>query len=259
MKTPLLAVGFAAVLALFGDPAQQTQDPQLQEPQSQGPQSQGPQSQDPQEQKQSNPPGKKAELPELPQKKPNKLEELLRNIERAKNTGAGATKTGSAQGEQTPATAPGSKLDRIAEIVRKAREKRLRAAAGEEEERPIPPNPFLGTWAVTRIVRQRMFGTTGSGWVIFTPTYISMHLFSGGQGPQQEPRWQSSMRRYWVQGPLFMTSSIMGLQNSDDGETILIEESGRRESRRFQFLAPDALRLVQGPNQYLELRRVERF
>ena len=150
-----------------------------------------------------------------------------------------------------------SKLDRIAEIVRRAREKEREQ--GTSSRHPALRNPFVGTWAVTRIVRNRKIGQGGRGWMIFTPSFVSMHLFFSGPGPNTEPKWQSSMRRWFLQGSRFMTASLMGIQNSDDGETIVLEQAGRREVRRFQFLAADLLRIYQGNLRYIELKRIERF
>ncbi|MCA8970451.1 MAG: hypothetical protein KDC95_11725 [Planctomycetes bacterium] len=202
---------------------------------------------------------KKPELPNLPPNKKDELEELLKRFEKKALTPEEASKI------------------LLRQELERARE-RERAEAGtsttlpnaskstqdpatrngtSDDESDFPTNPFLGTWMVTRITRPRAGLGNGSGYIIFTPSFMSMHLFLGS--PTQEPQWQSSMRRYWVQGPLFVTASILGVQNSDDGESILLEEAGRRESRRFQFLGPDLLRISQGQRSYIDLRRVEWF
>ncbi|MCB9880395.1 MAG: hypothetical protein H6834_01290 [Planctomycetes bacterium] len=198
---------------------------------------------------------KKPELPKLPPNKKDELEELLKRFEKNAPTPEEASKI--LRREELERAREGAGASTTLPDTSKNGQDPATGNATADDESDFPSNPFLGTWMVTRITRPRAGLGNGSGYIIFTPSFMSMHLFLGS--PTQEPQWQSSMRRYWVQGPLFVTASILGVQNSDDGESILLEEAGRRESRRFQFLGPDLLRISQGQRSYIDLRRVEWF
>ncbi len=207
-------------------------------------------------------PPPKPELPKLPPAKKDALQELIERMSKQATTPEEAERIlrerARERSEAERAAAkqePGSIKNIEQALDRNAQTKE--AGPQDDGSARFLPNPFLGTWAVTRISRPRAGLAQGRGYVIFTPSFMSMHLFMGGG--QSDPQWQTSMRRYWVQGPLFVTASILGIQNSADGESILLEEAGRRESRRFQFLAPDLLRISQAHNAYIDLRRVETF
>lgn len=119
-------------------------------------------------------------------------------------------------------------------------------------------NPFLGVWTVTRIARPNQAGN-GSGYMIFTRAYVSMHLFLPSPVPGGRPRFQAAMKRYHIDGPSLVATSVMGVRNSSRDGQILIEGAGRAERRRFQFVSGNLLRLFQGANSYIELRRIERL
>ena len=119
-------------------------------------------------------------------------------------------------------------------------------------------NPFLGTWRVTRISHERQVGTSGRGYAIFTRAYVSIHLYQPPPVPQAPPRIQSSIRTYRIVGTELHTQAAVGFRNAANGD-VLIEPPGLVERRRFQFLAPNLLRIYQARENYIELKRVERL
>ncbi|GEM_PF-2598027 len=115
-------------------------------------------------------------------------------------------------------------------------------------------NPFLGVWKVRRkLLPGAHAGTQVTGYLIFTRTHMSLHLMQRSPLRAGRPDFQSSIRRYFIQGPLLRSTSLMGVRSDPGGGKLLLEAQGLVEQRRYLFLGPGVLRIYQGPQSYLEL------
>jgi len=125
-------------------------------------------------------------------------------------------------------------------------------------QRFVDPNPLLGVWQVTRMLRPQARGARGGGFIIFTKTFMSMHLLQPAAALGAPPQFQSSVRGYRTQGLNLVTTSRLGFRNHPTQRgNIFIEQGGLAEIRRFLFVGKNMLRIFQTPQTYIELRKVE--
>jgi hypothetical protein len=121
-----------------------------------------------------------------------------------------------------------------------------------------PRNPFLGVWKINKAVRTKhnSAGTQIKGYVIFTPSYFSLHVFQ--QAPRsQSSAFQTAMRNWYLEGGDLVTRSLLGVRSGMQPSRVLLEAGGYTERRRFLFQGPRLLRLYQNGQNYLELIKVE--
>lgn len=120
-------------------------------------------------------------------------------------------------------------------------------------------NPFLGVWSVIRIVNPAAPTARGRGYLVFTRGHLSMHLYLSGPTAGARPRFESSMRTYRVEGGQIVTTSLLGVRNSKRQGEILLSGNGLVQRRRFLFHGGNMLRIYQGAQSWIELKRVEAF
>ena len=82
-----------------------------------------------------------------------------------------------------------------------------------EQRRRVSRDAILGVWTVTRIVRPQRLGGRVHGWMTFTRAFMSMHLYLAGPNDASQPRLQSAMRSYRIEGQHLVTQSMMGFRN----------------------------------------------
>jgi hypothetical protein len=113
-------------------------------------------------------------------------------------------------------------------------------------------------WTITAAARPGGLVARTTGYIVFTQSFMSIHLaqasaVAGGM------RQQSSFRRYQVRGINLVTTSMHGLVTDERTGQAMTEPGGRVETRRFAFMGPNSLRILQGPEGHLDLTRVEAF
>lgn len=161
----------------------------------------------------------------------------------APGTPAGAQAPGKGQGATRPASRPATLPAPAAP-----------SESGDLIQRFPAANPLLGVWKVQRTVSPvadpRL---TVRGYVVFTHTHLSLHLVRTSVLPGGPLSFESSIRRYFLQGPLLRTTALLGLRSGQRPGTLFIEARGLVEQRRFLLVGPKLLRIYQGPQTYLEL------
>jgi hypothetical protein len=119
-------------------------------------------------------------------------------------------------------------------------------------------NPFLGVWSVTAAARPGGLVARPTGYIVFTPSFMSLHLAQASP-MAAGARQQSSFRRYQVRGINLVTTTVHGLRTDERTGQATSEAGGHIETRRFVFTGPNSLRILQGPEGHLDLTRIEGF
>jgi len=193
--------------------------------------------------------GKPPTLPKLPIEKKKQDEAKPQSQATTKDKQAGRQET-------KPGQKPGLDTQRLINPI--TGRPYLPDTSGQNDliQRFARQNPLLGVWRISTVVRPGPRGVPPVGYFTFTRSHLSIHIINPNPTGTATTGFQSSLRIYRIQGNRIITTSLIGARTGKKANDLLLERRGMRESRRFEFVDPNILRLYNGLTSYFELVRI---